>query len=491
MSMFDESGEENLLNLLSGSFGNDSHNEELSPSMVPQADSQQDFSKVKIKPRNVARKIYLITYSQADLAKMPSRESFAEAICDEFNRNDLVVLNWVCSLESHRVSGIHFHLALQLRMQRRWSAVRVNVKAKHGIDIDFREWEGTYYDAFNYATKFDKHAVQSPGHPLLKNPPRTSAAITAKRELALDRASETAEPKSKRPYKPPQLKREDVGRLCVEHGIKTDDELISLSNRWVREGKRDLEVFIYRNDEAKREQVIATAWKMEKCEDHAQRKAMSKMDILKAALEMECSIDRDNGIECNGRWLKAALDVLEKNEVPQRRFADLVVNALTYGRGKGRNLMITGATSRAKSFLLMPLTVIYDTFTCPAGGTYNWVKAPSKEIIFLNDIRYDKNGEKRVMTWQQFLNLLDGSPVQVSMPKNFFSSDVQWTAKQPIFATADKKIVRTTGDGRLDDGETAQMDERWVILELSYRFEKPDYSLIPCGRCFAELVLQK
>ena len=57
----------------------------------------------------------------------------------------------------------------------------------------------------------------------------------------------------------------------------------------------------------------------------------------------------------------------------------------------------------------------------PSQGIYNWVNAPGKEIIFLNDIRYEDEGEKKVMPSNVFLNLLEGIAVNISMPKNFYS----------------------------------------------------------------------
>ena len=55
--------------------------------------------------------------------------------------------------------------------------------------------------------------------------------------------------------------------------------------------------------------------------------------------------------------------------------------------------MICGPTNCAKSFILIPITKILT----PSHGSYNWVDAPQKEIIFLNDIQYDIDGEKRVV----------------------------------------------------------------------------------------------
>ena len=55
----------------------------------------------------------------------------------------------------------------------------------------------------------------------------------------------------------------------------------------------------------------------------------------------------------------------------------------------------------------------------PSQGIYNWVNTRDKEIIFLNDIRYEENGEKKVMPWNMFLNLLEGITVKKTGLKTF------------------------------------------------------------------------
>ena len=68
----------------------------------------------------------------------------------------------------------------------------------------------------------------------------------------------------------------------------------------------------------------------------------------------------------------------------------------------------------------------------PSQGIYNWVNAPDKEIIFLNDIRYENGGEKKVMLWNMFLTLLEEMTVNISRPKNIYSQDHEWSEWQPI-----------------------------------------------------------
>ena len=49
------------------------------------------------------RRSYLITYSQADLLKFPTRESFALAVVDAFTseRSQVKPQHWACCVEQH------------------------------------------------------------------------------------------------------------------------------------------------------------------------------------------------------------------------------------------------------------------------------------------------------------------------------------------------------------------------------------------------------
>ena len=68
----------------------------------------------------------------------------------------------------------------------------------------------------------------------------------------------------------------------------------------------------------------------------------------------------------NGQWLECALEILQKNGIERVLFADAIVALLALGRGKGRNIYITGPANCGKTFILDPLKVIFNTFLSPA-----------------------------------------------------------------------------------------------------------------------------
>ena len=64
------------------------------------------------------RRVYLITYSQANLEIVPTREAFARIILDAFENavpeSNCAVVHWVCSQEGHVHGGVHYHMAVKL-----------------------------------------------------------------------------------------------------------------------------------------------------------------------------------------------------------------------------------------------------------------------------------------------------------------------------------------------------------------------------------------
>ena len=182
------------------------------------------------------RRVYLVTYSQANLEIVPSRESFARIVLDAFNNarqnNNSSVVYWVCSQEPHANGGVHYHMAVKLERRRRWLHVRNYIDREYGIIVNFSGCHENYYTAWAYTTKEDISAVQSENHPDLG---RIGAPITSN-ACSANRAG------SKRKRK--ALSIFDVSQLAVEKGIKTRLELLAFANQQKQEGRTDLAEFI-------------------------------------------------------------------------------------------------------------------------------------------------------------------------------------------------------------------------------------------------------
>ena len=71
--------------------------------------------------------VYLITYSQANLEIVPTREVFAPIILDAFDNavpeSNAAEIQWVCSQESHADGGLHYQV-VKLSGQRWWRQLR-------------------------------------------------------------------------------------------------------------------------------------------------------------------------------------------------------------------------------------------------------------------------------------------------------------------------------------------------------------------------------
>ena len=124
------------------------------------------------------RQVYLITYSQANIEKFPTRRVFAECVAEAFGQTGAGVKHWVCCRERHTNEGQHYHMTVKLERIRRWAAVKNYLKHKHEITVHFSNVHDNYYSAWKYVTKEDEEVLQSSDHPYLWNskPPRTHRA---------------------------------------------------------------------------------------------------------------------------------------------------------------------------------------------------------------------------------------------------------------------------------------------------------------------------
>lgn len=111
------------------------------------------------------------------------------------------------------------------------------------------------------------------------------------------------------------------------------------------------------------------------------RSQKTRLQILKDTLTQDCIQ------ECNNIWYKTAIQTLEKNNICINSFCNSIRTLLEKGRGKFRNILITGPTNCGKSFILKPITKLFNTLDNLATSSFAWVGAEQAEVIFLNDFR--------------------------------------------------------------------------------------------------------
>jgi len=416
------------------------------------------------------RSVYLVTYSQA--GEEWTRETFSNSVVEKFEENQGNVTQWVCSREAHQNGGIHYHLALKLDRQKRWLNVRNSLARVHGINVNFSDGHTNYFDAWEYVTKSDEQFIQSEGHPDL------TAGFVPRTRNASNKRRSTSSSQSDQPFqKQRKFDSLDLADVIVAKNIKCKDELLALVNVQRNEGKRDLPLYVLNNVD-KCVKLITTTWEMENVKVELERKAKTRMELLREFTKEPC-------VEgCERQWLSFALSTLHSNKFKVGEFSSAVRQLLQLGRGKHRNILLTGPANCGKSFLLNPLTVIYRCFTNPAQNTFAWIGAENAEVIYLNDFRYSE----KLMPWNNLLQLLEGAEVRLAAPKNHSPEDIKFTKDTPIFATSISAIRKYVA-GTVHEGETEMMACRWKHFKFTHQLTESEIKEIkPCPRCFTSLI---
>ena len=138
-----------------------------------------------------SRSIYLMTYSQADLIKYPTRKSFTDVITEAFSNGQAQIKQWICSIENHKDRGKHYRLAIKLDRVRRWLSIRNDLEKNNEIQMNFSEYHSNYFDAWSYVRKEDTEFLQSENHPDLSSGyiAHTKAATDKKKECGSGHSS--------------------------------------------------------------------------------------------------------------------------------------------------------------------------------------------------------------------------------------------------------------------------------------------------------------
>ena len=135
--------------------------------------------------------VYIITYSQTDTSKLPTRESFIQAVIEAWKFYGINILHWVVCIEAHAnlhsesgddLNYYHFHMAVKLEKRGWWLQVKEYLNEKFGVQVHFSDHHNSYYSTYKYVTKEDTEALHSPGHPDLTTVPKTQAAMAGRKQ---------------------------------------------------------------------------------------------------------------------------------------------------------------------------------------------------------------------------------------------------------------------------------------------------------------------
>ena len=202
-----------------------------------------------------------------------------------------------------------------------------------------------------------------------------------------------------------------VAEIVLSKRLQNRTELLAFSNQQRQEGKTDLAEFIVNRGKKAVNEVIATAWEMESAQKTQERLSKTRIELLNDAYQQECTCNtiRD--------WHNCALQLLANNNIAVDNFAGCVKELLVKGRGKFRNVMLTGPANCGKTFLLNPLTN-------PASTSFAWVGAEKAEVVVLNDFRWSP----QIIAWHDLLLMLEGQLVHLPAPKCHFANDIVFDA---------------------------------------------------------------
>jgi hypothetical protein len=85
--------------------------------------------------------------------------------------------------------------------------------------------------------------------------------------------------------------------------------------------------------------------------------------------------------------------------------------------------------------------------------------------------------------------MLEGEVVHLPAPKTHFTEDIQFTKDTPVFCTSKRPLIYIK-NGVVDDRETEMMAVRWRVLYFNYQIpQEKQLNILPCKRCFAQLIL--
>ena len=124
------------------------------------SDSDDDFQKSELDPGQ-SRRVYLFTYSKANVEKLPSRQSFSSAVTTAFGETGAEVNHWACCQGYHKNKDSHYHMTVNMTKLRHWKSVKEQLKSKHNIYVPFYDKSLGYVAAYSYICKCDKEVLHS------------------------------------------------------------------------------------------------------------------------------------------------------------------------------------------------------------------------------------------------------------------------------------------------------------------------------------------
>lgn len=243
---------------------------------------------------------YLLTYSQANLQKVPDCRAFSDIALACFSEGSSTseVVQWATSIEDHADGGKHFHMIVKLNKARRWRPVFENIRRRHAIAVNFSSNNCGYLAGYRYVCK-DKDfetVLHCPDHPDLRNAhsPKAKKAFGTFSANSKKRQSSGASSSSTIPKKT-RLSNSDIAKFLVENNLKKESEFLAAANRRQSEGLSDIYDFILNKSPKALSDLIQTSWKLHNAPTVVLREQMDRMQVILSTMDGEC-IPGCNGV---------------------------------------------------------------------------------------------------------------------------------------------------------------------------------------------------
>ena len=202
-----------------------------------------EFQSTQLVNSRLPRRTYLVTYSQANLTKFPTRKEFRKCIKKHFNSGSgkVKVQHWTCAKEKNQNGGVHYHVALKLTCPKRWKSVKESISSKEGIVVNFSDNHDNYYSA--YRCKDDDSVHHSKHHPnlddvaSLQTKKSTQAYRQASKSYAQENPTDAPQNKKQKTTCRKRLTQFEVSEFLLKNNIRRDTA--SLLSKQKKGGRTD------------------------------------------------------------------------------------------------------------------------------------------------------------------------------------------------------------------------------------------------------------
>ena len=249
----------------------------------------------------------------------------------------------------------------------------------------------------------------------------------------------------------------NVSEFLVENQLTNSTQLFAKANEQKQAGKTDLANFVLSRSSKALNDLTENTWKMEGAVEKVTRSNVTRIETIREGIQAEC-LENCNGMVENG-WAN-----VKEQQATTFAFAETLRTLIIKGRGKHRNVMVTGPANRGKTFLFRPMEKLFKVFCNPAENKYAWVEVVDAEVTFLKDFRWCKE----MICWKEMLLLLEDQPVHFPIPKNGYSKDVCLRNDTHVVATS-KCWVVFERNKKSDELENEMMEAHWKVFQLTHQ----------------------